>query len=104
MVDMVVHRHDMRSTLGRLCALLMKQPVMEQDVPEAVDPELESEHSDVVEIIRDTEEGDSVEAKEATGKSSTKTVKKTIVKPVKSKSSKPVTQKTENGDKGKSTP
>jgi acetyl-CoA carboxylase carboxyl transferase subunit beta len=104
MVDMVVHRHDMRSTLGRLCALLMKQPVMEHDVPEAVDPEPEIEHSDVVEIIRDTEDGDSVEAKEATGKSSAKTVKKTIVKPVKRKGSKPVTQKTGDGDKDKSTP
>ena len=26
MVDMVVHRHDLRATLARLCAMLMKQP------------------------------------------------------------------------------
>ena len=30
MVDLVVHRHEMRATLGRLCALLMKQPVREE--------------------------------------------------------------------------
>lgn len=52
MVDMVVHRHEMRATLARLCALLMKQPVQEEPetktdlVPDTVD-------SDVVEIIRE---------------------------------------------------
>jgi acetyl-CoA carboxylase carboxyl transferase subunit beta len=29
MVDMVVHRHELRATLGRLCRLLMKAPVAE---------------------------------------------------------------------------
>jgi acetyl-CoA carboxylase carboxyl transferase subunit beta len=29
MVDMVVHRHDMRSTLARLCRLLTKSPAAE---------------------------------------------------------------------------
>jgi acetyl-CoA carboxylase carboxyl transferase subunit beta len=30
MIDMVVHRHDMRATLGRLCALLTKTPPVAQ--------------------------------------------------------------------------
>jgi acetyl-CoA carboxylase carboxyl transferase subunit beta len=29
MVDMVVHRHDIRSTLARLCRLLTKSPALE---------------------------------------------------------------------------
>ena len=29
MVDMVVHRHDMRATLARLCRLLTKSPAVE---------------------------------------------------------------------------
>jgi acetyl-CoA carboxylase carboxyl transferase subunit beta len=29
MVDMVVHRHDMRPTLARLCRLLTKSPALE---------------------------------------------------------------------------
>jgi acetyl-CoA carboxylase carboxyl transferase subunit beta len=29
MVDMVVHRHDMRPTLARLCRLLTKSPAVE---------------------------------------------------------------------------
>jgi acetyl-CoA carboxylase carboxyl transferase subunit beta len=29
MVDMVVHRHDMRATLARLCRLLTKSPAPE---------------------------------------------------------------------------
>jgi acetyl-CoA carboxylase carboxyl transferase subunit beta len=29
MVDMVVHRHDLRPTLARLCRLLTKSPAME---------------------------------------------------------------------------
>jgi acetyl-CoA carboxylase carboxyl transferase subunit beta len=29
MVDMVVHRHEMRPTLARLCRLLMKSPAIE---------------------------------------------------------------------------
>ncbi|RTL75798.1 MAG: acetyl-CoA carboxylase carboxyltransferase subunit beta [Bradyrhizobiaceae bacterium] len=31
MVDMVVHRHDMRATLARLCRLLMKAPAPQAD-------------------------------------------------------------------------
>jgi acetyl-CoA carboxylase carboxyl transferase subunit beta len=31
MVDMVVHRHDMRSTLARLCRILMKAPSSQPD-------------------------------------------------------------------------
>lgn len=53
MVDLVVHRHEMRSTLGRLCALLMKQPVVEQVALSSVDLEAENEHSDVLEIIKE---------------------------------------------------
>jgi len=29
MIDMVVHRHDLRPTLARLCRLLTKSPAME---------------------------------------------------------------------------
>jgi acetyl-CoA carboxylase carboxyl transferase subunit beta len=29
MVDMVVHRHDLRPTLARLCRLLTKSPALE---------------------------------------------------------------------------
>jgi acetyl-CoA carboxylase carboxyl transferase subunit beta len=29
MIDMVVHRHDLRPTLARLCRLLTKSPVVE---------------------------------------------------------------------------
>jgi acetyl-CoA carboxylase carboxyl transferase subunit beta len=29
MVDMVVHRHDLRATLARLCRLLTKSPAVE---------------------------------------------------------------------------
>jgi acetyl-CoA carboxylase carboxyl transferase subunit beta len=29
MVDMVVHRHEMRPTLGRLCRLLTRSPALE---------------------------------------------------------------------------
>jgi acetyl-CoA carboxylase carboxyl transferase subunit beta len=29
MVDMVVHRHDLRATLARLCRLLTKSPALE---------------------------------------------------------------------------
>jgi acetyl-CoA carboxylase carboxyl transferase subunit beta len=46
MVDMVVHRHDLRPTLARLCRLLMKSPAPEiaakptpqVDIPEPVVP------------------------------------------------------------------
>jgi acetyl-CoA carboxylase carboxyl transferase subunit beta len=36
MVDMVVHRHDMRATLARLCRVLTKAPAAEALVPEEV--------------------------------------------------------------------
>ncbi|MBH0238823.1 acetyl-CoA carboxylase, carboxyltransferase subunit beta [Methylobrevis albus] len=41
MVDMVVHRHEMRETLSRLCRLLTKSAVVTEDagmMPELVDP------------------------------------------------------------------
>ncbi len=41
MVDMVVHRHEMRPTLARLCRLLTKSPAMEvaaKPAPEVVSP------------------------------------------------------------------
>ncbi|MCF6199633.1 MAG: acetyl-CoA carboxylase, carboxyltransferase subunit beta [Hyphomicrobiaceae bacterium] len=50
MVDLVVHRHQMRTTLGHLCALLTKQPVQEEQA--AAEPALDADDSDVVEIIR----------------------------------------------------
>jgi len=37
MVDMVVHRHEMRPTLARLCRLLTKSPALET-VSKPVDP------------------------------------------------------------------
>jgi len=33
MVDMVVHRHELRATLSRLCRLLTKQPVLDAEYP-----------------------------------------------------------------------
>ena len=33
MVDMVVHRHELRETLSRLCRLLTKRPVLEAEYP-----------------------------------------------------------------------
>jgi acetyl-CoA carboxylase carboxyl transferase subunit beta len=33
MIDMVVHRHELRATLSRLCRLLTKQPVLEAEYP-----------------------------------------------------------------------
>ena len=41
MVDMVVHRHEMRPTLARLCRLLTKSPALETEskpAPEVTDP------------------------------------------------------------------
>ena len=41
MVDMVVHRHEMRPTLARLCRLLTKSPateVVSKAVPVITDP------------------------------------------------------------------
>ena len=37
MVDMVIHRHEMRDTLARLCHLLMREPVSQDVSDEAVD-------------------------------------------------------------------
>jgi acetyl-CoA carboxylase carboxyl transferase subunit beta len=40
MVDMVVHRHEMRPTLARLCRLLTRSPALEtasKPVPEVTD-------------------------------------------------------------------
>jgi len=42
MVDMVVHRHDMRATLARLCRLLTKSPAVEttpKPAPQAAIPD-----------------------------------------------------------------
>ena len=33
MIDMVVHRHDLRATLARLCRLLSKSPAIEVAAP-----------------------------------------------------------------------
>jgi acetyl-CoA carboxylase carboxyl transferase subunit beta len=33
MIDMVVHRHDLRPTLARLCRILTKSPAMEAVLP-----------------------------------------------------------------------
>jgi acetyl-CoA carboxylase carboxyl transferase subunit beta len=87
MVDLVVHRHDLRSTLARLCALLMKQPVVEEVAINSVASELEDEHSDVLEIIRSPmEEG--VQDKKAIPRTSVgEAGKKTIVKPARNKTS-----------------
>jgi acetyl-CoA carboxylase carboxyl transferase subunit beta len=41
MVDMVVHRHDLRPTLARLCRLLTKSPALEaisKPAPQATIP------------------------------------------------------------------
>jgi acetyl-CoA carboxylase carboxyl transferase subunit beta len=35
MVDMVVHWHEMRATLARLCRVLTKAPAADAPVPEA---------------------------------------------------------------------
>ena len=55
MVDLVVHRHELRATLSRLCALLMKQPVVEEVAIQVEQSEPDSEHSDVLEIIKNPE-------------------------------------------------
>jgi len=41
MVDMVVHRHEMRPTLARLCRILTKSPALEsasKPAPQVADP------------------------------------------------------------------
>jgi acetyl-CoA carboxylase carboxyl transferase subunit beta len=40
MVDMVVHRHDMRATLARLCRVLTKAPAAEVAAPEIMPAEM----------------------------------------------------------------
>jgi acetyl-CoA carboxylase carboxyl transferase subunit beta len=40
MVDMVVHRHDMRATLARLCRLLTKAPAVESASKPAPQPDI----------------------------------------------------------------
>jgi acetyl-CoA carboxylase carboxyl transferase subunit beta len=35
MIDMVVHRHELRPTLARLCRILTKSPVLEAPKPVA---------------------------------------------------------------------
>ncbi len=44
MVDMVVHRHEMRATLSRICRLLMKEPELREGVtvPSAIDIDRET--------------------------------------------------------------
>ncbi len=41
MIDMVVHRHDMKATLSRLCRILMKAPAFVED--EAVEADVEEQ-------------------------------------------------------------
>jgi acetyl-CoA carboxylase carboxyl transferase subunit beta len=41
MVDMVVHRHDLRATLSRVCRLLLKAPSLGDSVPVAGAPDAE---------------------------------------------------------------
>ncbi len=84
MVDLVVHRHEMRATLGRLCALLMKQPVMEEVVILVDEPVGEDAHDDVLEIIREV---DAPEKSAAPAKKAFKAKKKPAVKSTKTKSS-----------------
>jgi acetyl-CoA carboxylase carboxyl transferase subunit beta len=38
MIDMVVHRHDLRPTLARLCRLLTKSPALEAALKPALQP------------------------------------------------------------------
>jgi acetyl-CoA carboxylase carboxyl transferase subunit beta len=38
-VDMVVHRHEMRATLSRLCQILTKTPLKEAAAPPEPAPE-----------------------------------------------------------------
>jgi hypothetical protein len=40
MVDMVVHRHDMRATLARLCRVLTKAPAVDAPAPALVPEEV----------------------------------------------------------------
>lgn len=63
MIDLVVHRHEMRKTLGHLCALLMKQPVHEEQDTATVD--LDEDDSEVVEVIKEPEEKEKVSGAES---------------------------------------
>ena len=84
MVDIVVHRHEMRATLSRLCALLMKQPVREEVAISADEPVGEDDHEDVLEIIR---EENASEKSAAPAKKASKAKKKPPAKSVKTKPS-----------------
>jgi acetyl-CoA carboxylase carboxyl transferase subunit beta len=51
MIDMVVHRHDLRPTLARLCRLLMRSPAIEpapKPAPEPVAREAPASTADAV--------------------------------------------------------
>ena len=100
MVDLVVHRHELRATLGRLCALLMKQPVVEEVSAPVLASVTEDDHSDVLEIIKESDQVSSnekpVSVKKAAAPKSpaAKTRKKTTTKTAKRKVTKPVVKKT----------
>ncbi len=80
MVDIVVHRHELRATLGRLCALLMKKPVHEEVAVPVPDADDIRDYSDVLEIITEEEAGKEVKVKSArkpvTKKTTVKTAKR----------------------------
>ena len=76
MVDMVVHRHELRETLSRICHLLMNKRISDIEVAEA-DAEVDEPISDfeaedsepqdlVMEDVADTEFGAEPEASETT--------------------------------------
>lgn len=65
MVDLVVHRHKMRDTLARLCALLMKQPVRK----EMAETDMTKGQSELVEIIRDPAKKGKAPARKSAAKS-----------------------------------
>ncbi|MBZ0218674.1 MAG: acetyl-CoA carboxylase, carboxyltransferase subunit beta [Fimbriimonadaceae bacterium] len=44
MIDMVVHRHDMRATLSRICRLLMKEPELRDDTDIRLAIEVDKAH------------------------------------------------------------
>ncbi len=86
MVDIVVHRHEMRATLSRLCALLMKQPVQNRPIEKEVTPGLSIEQAEVVEIIR---EDGSEDKKTAPNKTIVKARKKTPARSAAKSAAKP---------------
>lgn len=52
MIDVVVHRHELRATLSRLCRLLTKQPVLEAEYPVK-----EVKEETAVALVSDSEDG-----------------------------------------------